>query len=172
MNLNQIKPFLLNDKSNIIKIYFGNQENSEIFKTHIDKHIINNLEGELKKKYNSIEKKILEYYYEDKILYVNGPKIVSFHEKLIDKRSISLENITLLVSCIQKDKIQNTIFPCKKNYHSINENIFRQYSINEFINLIVKDNSVYISIVNKPNLIKFFDVIINLIIYIEKMLKT
>lgn len=172
MNLNQLKPILLNNNSNIIKIYFGIQENNEMFKISLDKNVISNLETELKKKYNVIEKQIFEYYYEDKILYINGDKITSFQEKLIDKTNVTLDNSCILISCLQKNKINNILFPCKKNYHSINENLFRQYQINNFINLIIKDNSLYISIVNKPNLIKYFDEIANLIIYIDKMLKT
>ena len=171
MNCSNLKKIINNDNVNLIKIYFGNSINSNIFSTKIDRNIIKLLVDNLKLKYTHEIQNVNRYYYEDKVMVLLDNKTITEKHELIDYERENLQNIHLQISGLNYVKISSSEFPCKQNYHLIDNEIFDTFKILNYLKILINKNSVTIEINKIPNLIKFVNEITQVINDINTLLK-
>ena len=171
MSTNVILNNLLNcNQSNILKIHFGTIKSNEIFFRNINSNTISKIKSSLSNSYKKTNIKYVQYQYENQIMVINNNKCYS--TELVNSDSKQLDNIDILFSNLNNTKFNYSKFPCKKNYHSINENEYDIFEINKNINMFVSNDHLFLEVNKIPNIVKFSDKILELINLIDSLSKS
>lgn len=170
MNCSNLKKIINNDNVNLIKLYFGDAVHPQMFQCKIDKSKIQIVTENLKKKYNYQTIITNKYYFENKIMTITSNKHITEEQKLIIFERENLKNIHLQISGLLNSKLSNSEFPCKKNYHLVNNMESIVFKVSDYLKIIINDNTILIEIIKIPNLIKFTNEIISIIDQIDNLL--
>lgn len=161
------------DDCNIIEAYLGYKTDTKTFDLELSDELINFIVVKLKKDYKYEQYFSKKYYYKNMIyisMYRNQKNYRESYKFINLGQTIVKHNDDLHIFYGQNLKIpmNNMDFPCKLNYHYIDEQNTTEFTINERIKVYVFDGKIKFEVfkINKhwANDIKKFKNLITLLV--------
>jgi len=136
---------IITENTNIIEIYLMNTQNTNM---RMNIHLDNNFLNKIKKKFKLTRETTFVYYNKDNLSYIydmsNDNQYV-YLRKLENSQIKTMNNYDLYGIAMNEMKMQTYLFGCSNDIDNREEYKIYEYSINNRISLIIKNNNLFIN---------------------------